>query len=329
MARNFVSASSQNFLGATPPVTDGIPLTISAWMRTSGTTAKAAVCISAEDGSPRVQLYTTTGARTLSFAALDSVTAAVAETPNSYSDGVWCHAAATVTSTTSRAVYLNAGTAGTNTDSRSIAGFERINIGSRRSSSTDGVFFDGDLAEIGIWNVALSATEIASLAAGYSPLLVRAASLVAYYPLHGRLGAAQGEEAWVGSIALSQSNSPAVAAHPRIIYPWQQPFPVSVATPVAVKGTRLRLHSGSTAQASLTGLTAVWWDGTTPHTFGAPTFAVNDAVTDGDGWIELDLSADTALDVGDYGFMLVYKEDGTDVRDSLVFAGQVQVSDIG
>lgn len=93
-------------------------------------------------------------------------------------------------------------------------------------------------------------------------------------------------------------------------------------------GVSVRLYNGADDRESLTGLTVCWWDSTTPHTFGAPTFATNTATTDSLGNLVVDLDAVTALDVGDYGCLLVYKVDGTDVRDSLAFFGQVQISNI-
>jgi hypothetical protein len=96
----------------------------------------------------------------------------------------------------------------------------------------------------------------------------------------------------------------------------------------AVKGVRIRLHNGATPRASITGLSAVWWDSTTPHTFGAPVFATNTGATDASGDLQLDIDADTALAIGGSGCLLVYKLDGADHRDSLTFFGRAEVIDI-
>lgn len=103
----------------------------------------------------------------------------------------------------------------------------------------------------------------------------------------------------------------------------------SFTTPsTAVKGVVVRLYDGATAQASVTGLTALWYDEIQPHLWGAPDQASNTESTDANGDIVLDIDATTALNIGDYGFLLVYKADGSDVKDSLAFMGQVQVVDI-
>jgi hypothetical protein len=94
------------------------------------------------------------------------------------------------------------------------------------------------------------------------------------------------------------------------------------------KGARVSLFSGASAQASLTGLTVCWWDITTPHTWGAPLLAVNNETTDGTGLLEISLAGVTALALGAKGFLLVYKADGGDSNQSLVFAGQVEVVSI-
>lgn len=41
----------------------------------------------------------------------------------------------------------------------------------------------GDIAEVGVWDIDLTAAEVASLAKGVSPALVRPQSLVTYLPL--------------------------------------------------------------------------------------------------------------------------------------------------
>lgn len=102
---------------------------------------------------------------------------------------------------------------------------------------------------------------------------------------------------------------------------------VTQATSAAVvtKGARLTLYNGATLQASLTGIRVLWWDVIDPS--GAPTYSTAVATTNASGVLTLDLNAATALAVGAYGFLLLYKVNTTR-NDSLVFAGQVIVSDI-
>jgi hypothetical protein len=95
---------------------------------------------------------------------------------------------------------------------------------------------------------------------------------------------------------------------------------------VVVKGVQVTLYDGATAQASITGITAMWWDASPPT--GNPVFTTATASTDGSGVLELDLDSDTALDVDDPGHLMLYKLDGTDEKDSLGWQGRLLIQDI-
>ena len=93
-------------------------------------------------------------------------------------------------------------------------------------------------------------------------------------------------------------------------------------------GINLQLFDGTTTQASLTGIQALWWDVTEPKDGSSPIGKSAAVATDSSGYVNLDLSNVTGLTIGDYGFLMLYKLDATDHKDSLVFAGKVQTSDI-
>jgi len=85
------------------------------------------------------------------------------------------------------------------------------------------------IAEVGIWNVALTGAEILQLSLGYSPLFVRPESLVAYYPLIR--GDASGDEPdYVGGLKMVEQGTVAVATHPRVFYPSS---PIKLGVPAA------------------------------------------------------------------------------------------------
>lgn len=94
-----------------------------------------------------------------------------------------------------------------------------------------------------------------------------------------------------------------------------------------VKGVSLTLHSGQTPQATVTGITACWWDTTDPNAFGAPVYSTTTASTDAGGVLTIDLDEDTALDIGQSGFLLLSKA-GASAADDLVFAGRLAVQDV-
>jgi hypothetical protein len=114
--------------------------------------------------------------------------------------GVWNHAAGVVTSAASRTAYANGSPGGANTTSRAPTGLDRTTIGGLIINGTRGTFGGGDIAECAAWNVALDAAEVAALAKGVSPLLVRPSSLVFYAPL---LLASSPEQDLRNSLALT------------------------------------------------------------------------------------------------------------------------------
>jgi hypothetical protein len=90
-------------------------------------------------------------------------------------------------------------------------------IGSRKNAAAYGAFWAGGIAEAAIWSVALTADEVASLASGAAPFMIRPASLVLYAPLIGREAATEWD--YFGP-SITLNNSPAIGTdHPRIYRP--------------------------------------------------------------------------------------------------------------
>jgi hypothetical protein len=71
-------------------------------------------------------------------------------------------------------------------------------------------YFNGTIAEVGIWNAALTAAEIASLAKGMTCDKVRPQSLVFYAPLIRNLQDVK------GGLTITNNNGATVANHPRV-----------------------------------------------------------------------------------------------------------------
>jgi len=104
---------------------------------------------------------------------------------------------------------LNGGGNTTNTDNLVISGFTQIGIGARYTDSWGG-FYNGDIAEPAIWNAALTAAEIASLAKGMTPDKIRPQNLVFYAPLVRNLQDVR------GGLTITNNNGATVANHPRV-----------------------------------------------------------------------------------------------------------------
>jgi hypothetical protein len=76
---------------------------------------------------------------------------------------------------------------------------------------------DGRIADFAIWSAALSTGEFAALAKGVSPLRIRPASLVAYYPL---FGAGSAEPDAIGQSGNLVLNGTVQAAHAPVMPPF-------------------------------------------------------------------------------------------------------------
>ena len=95
------------------------------------------------------------------------------------------------------------------------------------------------------------------------------------------------------------------------------------------KGIKLQLHDeNGDPIASLSGITVVWFDTPDPGDWRKVAGNNGAASTDGSGWLKLDLSGVSGLEIDDWGWLVAYKPDATDYRDSPCFAGRVQVSDV-
>lgn len=247
MARNFVRANSDSLSGAGSIVGTVFPATIACWVKTSNTTdtqglvsltnasSSGAYCSLRLSGGKVEHVHNNNTEAILTFA-----------TAGSYSSSNWFHAALTSASATSRNVYLD-GTGTSNATNRAIAVTLGLSYMGRESA---GNYLDGDLAEVGIWNVALTAAEIALLAAGVSPLFVRRASLRGYWPLYGSYSPEISDFFQVKAYTV---NGATASAHPRIYKPSSRRYkpPPAYSLPFAAGAYTL---SGQAAGLSATRL---------------------------------------------------------------------------
>ena len=129
------------------------------------------------------------------------------------SANVWNHYAGVFVSGSSRTPYTNGVAGAENTTTVAAITPTFTNIGAFYAGTATSIqFMDGLIAEVGIWNVALTAAEIASLAKGMTCDKVRPQSLVFYAPLVRDLNDQK------GGLTIINNNAATVAAHPRI-YP--------------------------------------------------------------------------------------------------------------
>jgi hypothetical protein len=98
---------------------------------------------------------------------------------------------------------------------------------------------------------------------------------------------------------------------------------------MSVKGVSVQLFDANGAAiASTSGIEVLWFDADTIPEISQLNGSNGVVATDGSGWINLDLSKVTGLAVGEWGFLVCYKQDGGDYRSSPVFMSQMQVASI-
>jgi hypothetical protein len=129
--------------------------------------------------------------------------------------GTWYHAAGVFLPSGQNVTgYINgtAGTPATNTGS-TLTNIDRLVVGTRLSAGSPGLFFDGDIAEVGVWNAALTADEIAGLAKGFACRFARPSALVWYSRLIRNAMDIRGGR------VITNNGTATASTHPRIIYP--------------------------------------------------------------------------------------------------------------
>lgn len=96
----------------------------------------------------------------------------------------------------------------------------------------------------------------------------------------------------------------------------------------STKGITLQLFNGASNVGALTGIQAAFFDQAEPKDFLAPVFKTSTATTDSSGNITLNVDAQTALSIGQNGFVVLYKLDGTDHKLSPALATRATIVDI-
>ena len=150
-------------------------------------------------------------------------TSSYARTTTGYSINTWHHSCAVVASATDRRVFIDGGSKDTETVTRNpTITTTAIGVNLHGGTAYNGMV--GAMAEAAIWDVALTDAEVAIVASGISPLLMRPNDLVAYWPIIGRTSP---EIDIFGGYDMSiTGGSMAAAPHPRIAYPSHKTYQI-------------------------------------------------------------------------------------------------------
>jgi hypothetical protein len=181
-------------------------LTIALWTNNLNPNATL-ISLCAINGVERFQITNPSGGNITAITS-DGITTATASRAGRVS-GVWNHAAGVFSATNNRIAYVNGISGAANTVNVSVSLINTLLIGAVYNTTLQN-FYSGQLAEVGIWNAALTPAEIASLAKGMTCDKVRPQSLVFYAPLVRDLIDQK------GGLAITNNNGATVANHPRV-----------------------------------------------------------------------------------------------------------------
>ena len=231
----FDDAATEYAYNAAWAAVTGAPCTLAAWLYTDVAQLQAAIAISDTDVAQQGGFFGMLNAAGNVLARTKDAggTTAGAQSTSAYPLNTWFHAAWVFTSATSRAAFLNGGSKGTNTTSKTPAGIDAIAVAALKESTVSN-YFSGIVAEAALWNVALSDAEVALLGAGYAPEMVQRSGLRYYFSMLGG-----GVYDTIGGLLMTPVGSPDVDQHPSgLLLPlsWGgRGLPASVAKRVALR----------------------------------------------------------------------------------------------
>jgi len=206
--------STNQYLSTASAPASGSPMTIACWFNASVVQSGVLVSVGVSSGAHRNQLQAVNGtpgvSNYINAVAAGATTTAFSFGATDVNTNTWGHAAGVFASATSRTSYTNGGGAVTNTTDCGTQNAATSIVVGARWSTTLGLYYSGLVADVGVWNVALTADEIASLAKGVACRLVRPQSLVFYAPLIRELVDLR------GGLAITNNNAATVAVHPRV-----------------------------------------------------------------------------------------------------------------
>jgi len=241
MSRSFDDSQREylQWTGAGPPVAD-YPFTLACWGKTDFSGGdQCLVWLGAMNSNVNILGYigftvAVGGNNPVEATSMYGVTTGRASA-NDYSLNTWHHVCGVFSAADSRKVILDGSTSGTDATSVPADNVGGVAIGAT-SGLSHAAYTSGAVAEAAVWDAALSDAEVAALAAGYSPLLIRPQNLVAYWPLGGLFGPRDHD--LIGGRDLIAYNTPSWTDHRPLIYPGR-PRAVAPASPV---GSRIPWH---------------------------------------------------------------------------------------
>lgn len=235
MARTFNGSNEWFSATSLPPSFDtgGDPCTIAAWFNVSSTGTDYAIAGITQNGGVnhrhRLIYGGSSGSDTVGLESRTNSSATAFCTSSgapSISSGAWHHGCAVFASNNSRTAYQDGAYAVTETTNKNVSSLTDTGIGGSEGASPPTNPFAGSICEVGFWRVALSAAEIAQLAAGYPCYMVRPDVLSWYFPMiSGTTSSGGDEDDWMAAFEITDNNTVQLASsHAPISFRRQPPF---------------------------------------------------------------------------------------------------------
>jgi hypothetical protein len=177
-----------SYVEATSAVVTAVPLTMSCWFNLDNATANQTLMSVSASGATSARFAIVAAGAVVNDplrAVVQAGTTVVNAEAGTFLADTWHHGCAVFTSATSRTIYLDHATSGTNTTNitPNAALINRTNLASQWGAGARGVTANGEIMEAAIWNVALEDAEIKALSEGFKPTQIRPNALVFYAPI--------------------------------------------------------------------------------------------------------------------------------------------------
>ncbi len=189
MARDFEESSNEYVEIGDVAALDftGDEITLSVWIRPEALDGEQKVLAKWSDAGGAFQyLLSVTASDVVQFVVNAASSNGVASGSTALTAGTWCHHAGTYDGSNVR-VYLNGVEDGSTSKTGNMSSNTApVRIGAGSGGSGTEQPFDGDIGHCAIWDTPLTAGEVASLAAGVSPLKIHRENLLFYAPLNGQ-----------------------------------------------------------------------------------------------------------------------------------------------
>jgi hypothetical protein len=211
MARTF-NGTNQYIGNLSAAPISALPFTLCCWFRPNSLTGQC-ISLTGSSGGQVLLGISGSGQAVLSMRDNAFTTGTATTATTAATTGNWHFLAAVCASSSSRFSYLNGIASATNTTALgTINSFSRFGIGVRATASPDS-FVNGSIAEVAVWNSALSVDELNGLAKAFNPRLISTQNQRLVARLIFDISDIK------NGLTLNNVNGTTAATHPRIIYP--------------------------------------------------------------------------------------------------------------